>query len=256
MRLWAIAALRIDLPSRVSTRPTQKPSRGNNFDRRPQRRIHTPWSAPTSPLAARKAASAPQVRPRRHAAGGVDRPPPALAPASPGHPPASGRDHRPPRHRGRAAAGRRGPGARSRQGQGVDRTLGIQPGVVGHRDDQSQILAAIQGLLRQQPAPGGVWGLGSRQIPDDLASVGALGDVHAKTALGIEQGAQIPADREVSLECQQQRLGQICERRQKICHPLRDVAPPYVLYGLCVATSLWDKSQRFFKYNKRTKRRS
>ena len=109
--------------------------------------------------------------------------------------------------------------APDRQGQGVDGTLGIQPGVVGNRDDQSQILAAIQGLLRHQPAPFIVWGFGSRQIPDDLAGVGTLRDVHAETALGIEQGTQIPADREVSLECQQQRLGQICKRRQKLCHP-------------------------------------
>jgi len=35
--------------------------------------------------------------------------------------------------------------APDRQGQGVDRTLGIHPGVVGYRIDQGQILAAIQG---------------------------------------------------------------------------------------------------------------
>ena len=48
--------------------------------------------------------------------------------------------------------------APDRQGQGVDRTIGIQPGVVGHRDDQSKILAAIQWLLRHQPAPVVVFG--------------------------------------------------------------------------------------------------
>ncbi len=88
--------------------------------------------------------------------------------------------------------------APDRQGQGVNRTHGIQPGVVGHRDDQSQILAAIQGLLRQLPAPVGVWGLGSRQIPDDLASVGwhagqggqTLGS--ADVLVAWEEGALLP----------------------------------------------------------------